>query len=181
MLVAVVAVRIDTSPEPSGGGLTRMRRLTVVLGLVGLVAAVGLHHALLDGTAWGIAFAALLFLVVTPGGRIAVLARRGLETRAAEGAGKISYSIYLWHVPVLIALVKTWPQIRFHGPLGLLACLVAVLVPTLLLSTLSYVLVERPALARKRPMAPPPPTSVPEGSGTGSAAVGGRHRAARSL
>ncbi|MDX6689888.1 MAG: hypothetical protein QOG15_1345 [Solirubrobacteraceae bacterium] len=64
-----------------------------------------------------------------------------LGGRVLRGLGAISYPLYLWHVPVLIAL-------RGYGllPLDPLLALAVTIGPVLAISTLSWVLVERPVL-----------------------------------
>jgi peptidoglycan/LPS O-acetylase OafA/YrhL len=64
-----------------------------------------------------------------------------LGGRVLGGLGAISYPLYLWHVPVLIAL-------RGYGllPLDPLLALAVTIGPVLAISTLSWVLVERPVL-----------------------------------
>jgi peptidoglycan/LPS O-acetylase OafA/YrhL len=80
---------------------------------------------------------------------------RGLEVRPLRYVGLVSYSVYLWHVPVLFWLSA-------HGlafgrdPAGLLGNVVLVAVVTLALSSLTYRYVERPALAAKKRMDPRP-------------------------
>jgi peptidoglycan/LPS O-acetylase OafA/YrhL len=74
---------------------------------------------------------------------------RVLESRAFVAAGLVSYSLFLWHYPVI------W-WLRNHGlTLGggwghLLINVAIVMAVAGALSTLTYRYVERPALARKR-------------------------------
>jgi len=75
---------------------------------------------------------------------IAVVAARPpglLATAPMRALGALSYGLYLWHMPVLLAL-------RLHGafPRTALAALPAVLLPTLALAAASCFLVERPVL-----------------------------------
>ncbi|HEY1226461.1 MAG TPA: acyltransferase [Ramlibacter sp.] len=77
-------------------------------------------------------------------------ASAGAATRVALYLGKISYGIYLWHVPVLF----------FHGAhtqLDPLAALLVALPATIGLAAIGWHLVEAPALARwgRRRAAPP--------------------------
>ena len=77
-------------------------------------------------------------VAATPSGRI-------LGGRVLAGLGAISYAFYLWHVPILLFM-------RGHGLLPLDPVLgpLAASGPVLLVSTLSWVAVERPALAWAR-------------------------------
>lgn len=96
-------------------------------------------------------FASLLLIVTTPAS-----AGRGnwlvaiLEWAPIRGLGVISYSFYLWHLPVIWGVYK-WLLHEQH-PTTLLAILMAyawVLAITTALSTVTYLLVERPALLLK--------------------------------
>jgi peptidoglycan/LPS O-acetylase OafA/YrhL len=72
---------------------------------------------------------------------VALRPPRLLATRPLHVLGTLSYGIYLWHMPVLYAL-----QIREVLPETALPALAAVLGPTLVLATGSWLLVERPVL-----------------------------------
>jgi len=64
-----------------------------------------------------------------------------LEARPLEWLGRISYSVYLWHVPLIAELVRARPGIGTPAK-------VAIIVPaSLLAGWLSYVVVERPLLS----------------------------------
>jgi peptidoglycan/LPS O-acetylase OafA/YrhL len=64
-----------------------------------------------------------------------------LERAPSRYLGRVSYGLYLWHLPVLYALLA-----RGDLPHGPLAAMAAVLVPSLLLATASWYGVERPLL-----------------------------------
>ncbi|MDO7867807.1 acyltransferase family protein [Nocardioides jiangxiensis] len=151
MLVAVAAAACQRTSHRRGVALLR---LAVGAGvLVAALSTFALRPLLLDPPAWAATFAGLLFLVVAPGGgRLRRLAVAVLDSRPLTHLGVISYSVYLWQMPVLLMLLKHWPDAKFHSAGGLLLAAAMVLVPTLLLSELSYRFVEKPALDRKRPM-----------------------------
>ena len=85
----------------------------------------------------GISAAAIVVVsfVVRPGS----LVGRVLETRPLRWMGQRSYSIYLWHWPVLLAL-----QWEFNFVPNTIAIVAAALVATFLLSEISYRMVEAP-------------------------------------
>ncbi len=89
-----------------------------------------------------VGFAAILAVVATAQMPLRVLGHRWLA-----GVGRISYGMYLWHVPLLLVL-------RANGllPLGWLSATLVVLPPTLLVAAASWRWIERPAqdLARRR-------------------------------
>jgi peptidoglycan/LPS O-acetylase OafA/YrhL len=92
---------------------------------------------------WGLTVACLCALVLVAAAASARggLLRPLLEAPPLEWLGRISYSVYLWHVPLVAALVHAVPDVTT-------AVKVAVIVPgSLLVGWLSYVVVERPLLS----------------------------------
>jgi peptidoglycan/LPS O-acetylase OafA/YrhL len=86
---------------------------------------------------------------------------RLLETRPFVAAGVISYSVFLWHGPLILALRDH--GMLFAGASGLLLNLAIVLPVTAILSAATYCLVEAPAFRlktstqwRRAGEAPPP-------------------------
>jgi peptidoglycan/LPS O-acetylase OafA/YrhL len=61
--------------------------------------------------------------------------------------GLISYGVYLWHEGVLDVWMRARDIAPFDG--AFLPMLAIAVIGTAVIATLSYVLVERPALARK--------------------------------
>ena len=75
--------------------------------------------------------------------------RRLLANRALLFIGMVSYGLYLWHLAVIIQLVRwDYASVEFVHPW--VAWLIPAIGGGVLLGTLSYYLVERPALSLKR-------------------------------
>jgi peptidoglycan/LPS O-acetylase OafA/YrhL len=100
-------------------------------------------------TLTALACALLLALVVLPAPAVGTpLLVRALETRALAWIGLASYSLFLWHEPII-----RWAQgsgLTFGGRLGFVVDLLVLGSLCLGLAALTYLFVERPALARKR-------------------------------
>jgi peptidoglycan/LPS O-acetylase OafA/YrhL len=81
-----------------------------------------------------------------------------LESRALRFAGLVSYSLYLWHYPILQHGLA-WTGV--DAPLGVLdgVVIAALLALSVAVAVASYLLVERPLLARRTP-APSEPRPV---------------------
>jgi peptidoglycan/LPS O-acetylase OafA/YrhL len=126
-----------------------------------------------------IACGLLLALVALPADTRRSPLIRVLESTPLVGAGLVSYSVYLWHMPVLLFLRKH--GLTVEGGAGALALnLFSVAVATYALSWLTYRYVEKPALrwkARRR-VPPAPDSGLPLAAPTAvaSASVGARRR-----
>jgi|tagenome__1003787_1003787.scaffolds.fasta_scaffold20989765_16 peptidoglycan/LPS O-acetylase OafA/YrhL len=99
----------------------------------------------------------LLALVVLPTGETSRGARF-LESAPLVRAGLVSYSVYLWHMPVILFFVQHGLFIK-GGVVACVADVVTVGTVVAILSTATYQLVERPALrlkSRARRAAGPP-------------------------
>ena len=98
-----------------------------------------------------IVYSAVAALVVVPAvfGARDRLANRVLRSRPFHGLGLISYGVFLWSVPVMQAVQQDWIPLEpgFAGRTGVVA-VVSVAV-TCAIATLSWFVVERPALAFK--------------------------------
>jgi peptidoglycan/LPS O-acetylase OafA/YrhL len=136
------------------GVLTRVGRmplrgasvLLVVVGLAATAASVKLETRLI-GTFVGLATVGILLLVVLPraGGSAPRLAT-ALDFLPLRYLGTISLSIYLWHYPVLIV----YTRLGVLGPdtlWGALVNFVLVSVVSIVLASITYWLIELPALS----------------------------------
>jgi len=159
MVVAVVHAQV------SGGYLTvssTVRRALVAAGLIVLLpSALRMHerefsYTLLN-TGEALAMALLLAALVLPGARTRPVALRVLESRAFVAAGVVSYSVFLWHVPLIEWMKKEGLTVD-GGTLGFLVNLLVVGAVTGMLSAFSYRYVEAPALRRKRSTRVPVPS-----------------------
>ena len=141
------------------------RRVAVALGLlVFLPCAWTMHEGeqsyLLQNTGEALGIGLLFAAVIIPDLRAPRRLRvvRLLETRPLVAAGVVSYSLFLWHYPVILWLqhrgltVGGWP--------GLPINLVIVGAVAGGLSALTYRFVELPALKRKRSTRSPAPRAV---------------------
>jgi peptidoglycan/LPS O-acetylase OafA/YrhL len=96
--------------------------------------------------------ATLLALVVMPAPRSVLV--RVLQWRPLYAAGLASYSIFLWHDPLLRVLRNN--HLTERGSVGGILALLEVLTITVVLSALTYRYVERPAMALKQRRHPDP-------------------------
>jgi peptidoglycan/LPS O-acetylase OafA/YrhL len=154
MIVAVAYV------EVADGRLRLPARWRMSLAALGLLIFIpcawtmnqGEHSYLLQNTGQALGLALIFAAIVLPAaeGARPSSAVRFLETPALVATGVVSYSIFLWHLPVIVWL--NTHGLTFGGWGGLLvnALIVAVVVGAL--SALSYHFVERPALRYKRSM-----------------------------
>jgi peptidoglycan/LPS O-acetylase OafA/YrhL len=131
------------------------RRIVAGLGLlVFLPCAATMHQGeqsyLLQNTGEALGIALLFAAVILPDPRATrpLLAVRFLEARPLVAVGLASYSLFLWHHPVIGWLVNH--GMTLGGPGGLLVNLVVVGAIAGTLSALTYLFVELPALRRKR-------------------------------
>lgn len=153
MVVAVLRERLADGPGQLSA--TRLRGWALV-SLAGALAAYLPSRLLgVDRLDVGVAAAALVLLTVVPYGGVV---RRSwvtlLESPPLRRAGVISYSIYLWHLPVALFMLREWPGLGYTTLGGFLVSTAAIVPVVLLLSELSYRFVEKPALDRKRRTVP---------------------------
>jgi peptidoglycan/LPS O-acetylase OafA/YrhL len=160
MLVSVLRVRWEMGTLVVR---TWVRRLTAVTAI--LIALVAVKLAYGDRVSFeeeqsilAVSCGMLLALVVLPAPRALLV--KFLLWRPLHAAGIASYSIFLWHDPLLRALRNS--GLTEGGSVGGVLALLEVLVLTSVLSVLTYLYVERPALALKqRRRAARPPDADP--------------------
>ena len=95
-------------------------------------------------------YASTAFFLILPavfGPQDQGLVRRLLASRVMVAGGLISYGVYLWHEGVIDVWMRARDIQPFDGAFG--SMLLMGVVGTVAVATLSYVLVERPALSRK--------------------------------
>lgn len=92
----------------------------------------------------------LAVVVLPPTGTGPNVIVRVLETRPFVVVGLVSYSIFLWHLPIILAMNEA--GLTMSGRLGFFVNAAVVWFVTLGLSVLTYRFVEEPALRRKRPV-----------------------------
>jgi peptidoglycan/LPS O-acetylase OafA/YrhL len=112
-------------------------------------------------TLMGLAAALFLSLVALPRPHQKTrrtLLMRFLESRPLVGVGLVSYSLFLWHEPVIRFLDDH--GLTFDGTVGFFVNVFIAAAVCLPLSVLTYLLVEKPALLRKRRTIPPPAAPV---------------------
>ncbi len=97
--------------------------------------------------------AALVVMPAVFGARERV-GNRVLRSRPFHGLGLISYGVFLWSVPVMQAVQQEWIPLEpaFAGRTGVVA--IVSFAVTCAIATLSWFVVERPALALKGPGRP---------------------------
>ncbi|HWI71706.1 MAG TPA: acyltransferase, partial [Baekduia sp.] len=113
-----------------------------------------LEDAVVGATCAGI----ILLTVLGGADRRATPLQRLVEARPLRWIGLASYSLYLWHVPVIWWLVNH--HVAAGGRAGYLVNLVLVCGVSLALATLTYRFVELPAMRRKRRTDAPAPQTT---------------------
>jgi peptidoglycan/LPS O-acetylase OafA/YrhL len=144
------------------------RPIAVALGLLIFIPSAatmgqGEQSYLLQNTGQALALALVFAAIVMPYGAETPPTRaiRVLESPLLVSIGVVSYSVFLWHLPVIVWLSAHGLTLSGWGGLVINAAIVTVVVGAL--SALTYHFVERPALRRKRSMRTPEP--APRGAG----------------
>ena len=152
--------------------------LAVVLGLIATKALAGGQLDFVDSqTLMAVASALLLgFVVFAPSGALTV---RVLGSRVFVAAGLWSYGIFLWQYPVINELRDR--GLTRDGAGGFAFNLGLVLLVTVVLASITYRFVERPALRRKRSSQLTPAAAAPNKPSAAISAVAGPEAAVLSL
>lgn len=152
MLVAVAHAEVSDGRLALGSG---WRRWSMCGGLaVFLPCAASMHQAehsyRLQNTGEALGISLLFAAIVLPGAGSGARRRalRVLEWPPLVGVGLISYSLFLWHQPMILWLTEH--GVTLGGWAGLGVNLLLVSAVSLTLSAVTYRWVERPALRRKR-------------------------------
>ena len=163
MLLAVVSAWVARRGAPSPAGLDHPWAPAVCWALSALsFVAVSVwigeppNPVLTDFTGWqetGVhyLYGAVAFFLLLPGifgPQDQGVIRGLLRNRVVQLVGLVSYGIYLWH-EALIEQYTEWRGVEFPITSSFVQMLAATLVLTLVAATVSYVVVERPALRLK--------------------------------
>lgn len=136
----------------------RSRRVSISVSLVIVLAAAVLTSRVPSRLAYETqllptAFAAAAGVFIVSAALGGSLVARALAVRPLVFLGRISYSLYLWHLPLLVALAGT------HHGFGVRTATAIVI--AVLVATGSRYLVELPVLARGRAVRPKPAQPAP--------------------
>jgi peptidoglycan/LPS O-acetylase OafA/YrhL len=146
----------------TGKGPARRKVLAAAagLGVLGLLTT-GEIDLRLATSIWGLAAAALVLGVGMWQGEPSRLMRL-LETRLFVAAGLISYSLYLWHEPLILFMDEH--GLMTKGDKGFFVDALIALPVTAAVAALSFRFVEKPAMGRKKRTDARPQESVKEPS-----------------
>ena len=153
MAAAVIMLAADD------GRLPRLKRSHVGgCALITGLLFVSLHSQSILGdrafpTAMALTFGLLVLYVVLPRDAAKPGFTRVLETRVMVYLGVISYSVYLWHQPLLFFLRKH--GLLASGSLSAISNVAVVLAVTVVASAITYRLVEAPVIRRKTKISAP--------------------------
>lgn len=132
-------------------GWVSVRRVRAVSWIVAVLlgAAVVLHGWPFETSIAAAACAALILVAVLPAGNHPSVLGRALEWPPLRYLGVISYSIYLWHLPVLWWL-REHDLLLGATPVGYVGSCIITLTAVVALSSLTYRWVELPAMTHKK-------------------------------
>ncbi len=151
MLAAIVFVAIESGALKDA--LSRRVRLYSLLALLPVALACAVLTALHSPyatSALGVSCALFILVIVGPlaRGENSTIAR-WLDVGPVLYLGKVSLSFYLWHFPVMLLLGR-WDLLAGDTLEGMSYNLAVVLAATMLVSTVTYYLVEKPAMNAAR-------------------------------
>jgi peptidoglycan/LPS O-acetylase OafA/YrhL len=137
----------------AGGARHALRSLDrasafLVLPAVGVFAWYGWTSRLdsRPGLTWGLTLIALAagVIVLHASSKRPTPVNRFLGSRLVSWVGDISFSLYLWHVPVIAVVIARWPDIATTTKA------IVVLPVSVALAAASYYAVERPMMSKRR-------------------------------
>jgi peptidoglycan/LPS O-acetylase OafA/YrhL len=143
-----VAVALVTSPDASTRVVRRFRVVARIALFAGLFLVLALPVQVFIPTYLGVTFAGLIALVTGPKTRTSRGLVSLLERRPVVYLGRVSYSIYLWHFPIVIFLTDRFAEATTAW--GLVVRVAVVLAVTVILSSITYRYVEAPAMRLAR-------------------------------
>jgi peptidoglycan/LPS O-acetylase OafA/YrhL len=114
----------------------------------------GIGYRIVDRFSFGLLFSSLCFVVFSNSGSSAI---KFLRFKPLTALGKISYGLYVWHLPVMLYVphfARRWFRQMGNAPFSHFAIFFCV---TVLVSICSWFLLERPMLKLKRFFALPEP------------------------
>ncbi|MBF4576698.1 acyltransferase [Frondihabitans sp. VKM Ac-2883] len=146
----------------SGEGRRILRLAALVVAIGAAVVCLAHRRSDLADTLAALSFAALLLVAVVPGrtGRPGLVGRM-LDLPVLRGLGLISFGVYLWHMPVVRGLDRWVPRIGGGGWPHYLAAVALVGAVSVALATITYLVVERPAMRLRSRLSPRGPRSTP--------------------
>lgn len=121
-------------------GLAALLRWTLVIGYQPVETVPYFAWHLLEGALW----ATIVLLLLCAPLRLKTVIANPVSGRL----GILSYSLYMWHVPVIVWMPKLLRRAGFHS-YGRIEVAIFMTVTCLAVSQLTYTLIERPFLARK--------------------------------
>lgn len=158
MLLAVVAARGAVPVWPRWRAAAIAAAAALVTLALALAEAGALPQPAFETAVAIAATLALAVVVIAPSGGGHRL-RRFLSSPSAHAAGLASYSLYLWHEPLIhVAARYGW---TVDGPLGVAVNVALIGTVAGVLAAATYALVEAPLLARARARRPSPADAAP--------------------
>ncbi|MEV7398340.1 acyltransferase [Aeromicrobium sp. NPDC092404] len=147
----IIAVLIVVSDRLSEKRLRTWRIAGWATVFVACVAVLGIGSGEYATPFMGVIFACILLLTQMPkSDAFSRAVVRVMETPLPRLAGEYSLSAYLWHYPVIWFLYKHVGRAVYDSNADIAVSFAIVLVPTVILGAITYHLVEKPAMSKKR-------------------------------